>query len=237
MGCWEFDQHTMSRHVVLSKTDPTKKVVANEGFFRSRDGLESWYDVPFGVMVPKRGQASNLLVPVAISVSSVVRRLCPLAHSSTMLACAMCFLFRFVLQPVHSPFTRDAPHLAAALGFPRRMTFAVLLLMRALANLAVAVAVNGNINGPTLHDPACNLRPASYAAGVLFCADREHVHGPGFSCRRCSCASVRCTYNYWRQCWHMPNNTSPGYKRHCGARRAPERLRSILPRSAKARGP
>jgi len=71
MGCWEFDQHTMSRHVVLSKTDPTKKVVANEGFFRSRDGLESWYDVPFGVMVPKRGQASNLLVPVAISVSSV----------------------------------------------------------------------------------------------------------------------------------------------------------------------
>lgn len=36
----------------------------------------NWYDVPFGVMLPKRGQASNLLVPVAISSTSI-------AYSST----------------------------------------------------------------------------------------------------------------------------------------------------------
>lgn len=88
MGCWEFDQHTVSRHVVPDPKDPTRKVVTNEGFFRAAlgsDGLScdhpdadctvgragGWYDVPFGVMVPKRGQASNLLLPVAISTTSV----------------------------------------------------------------------------------------------------------------------------------------------------------------------
>lgn len=86
MGCWEFDQHTMSRRVTTDKKDPTKKVVTNEGFFRNALGADSlscdhpkadcsnsnnWYDVPFGTMAPKRGQASNLLVPVVISATSV----------------------------------------------------------------------------------------------------------------------------------------------------------------------
>lgn len=58
----------------------------NEGYFRAPLGREArscedlgadcsssgnWYDVPFGVMLPKDGQASNLLVPVAISSTSV----------------------------------------------------------------------------------------------------------------------------------------------------------------------
>merc|ERR1712063_88886 len=40
-----------------------------------RDG-RNWYDVPFKIMVPKRGTGSNLLVPVALSASAV-------AYSST----------------------------------------------------------------------------------------------------------------------------------------------------------
>lgn len=90
MGCWSFDQHTVSRHAVPDPKDPSKKVVANEGFFRAGLGtasldcdlpdvdceaideaLGNWYDVPFGTMSPKRGQASNLLVPVVISATSV----------------------------------------------------------------------------------------------------------------------------------------------------------------------
>lgn len=86
MGCWTFDQHTVSRHVVPDPKDPSRKVVTNEGFFRAAlgaDGLScdhpdadcsearTWYDVPFGVMVPKRGQASNLLLQVVISTTSV----------------------------------------------------------------------------------------------------------------------------------------------------------------------
>jgi hypothetical protein len=36
----------------------------------------NWYDVPFAIMVPKRGTGANLLVPVALSASAV-------AYSST----------------------------------------------------------------------------------------------------------------------------------------------------------
>ena len=94
MGCWTFDQHTMSRHVTHSRTDPKRQVLVNEGFFRAALGSEgrscsldgsncnelasvegsgsrNWYDVPYGAITPKRGQASNLLVPVAISATSV----------------------------------------------------------------------------------------------------------------------------------------------------------------------
>lgn len=31
----------------------------------------NWYDVPYKIMVPKRGQGANLLVPVALSASAV----------------------------------------------------------------------------------------------------------------------------------------------------------------------
>lgn len=58
-------------------------VPINEGFFRhvidpsvppwstSDSSQDMWYDVPYGVMTPKTSQASNLLVPVAISASAV----------------------------------------------------------------------------------------------------------------------------------------------------------------------
>ncbi len=62
-------------------------MIRNEGFFRVAVGPGSdgnldpfndhWYDIPFGVMVPRNiSQSNNLLVPVTISVSSV-------AYSST----------------------------------------------------------------------------------------------------------------------------------------------------------
>jgi hypothetical protein len=92
--CLNSDQHTMSRHwvVVPDPKNETRriKVVRNEGFFRAelgRRGLScdhpdaecdsseegfGFYDVPFGVMVPaKASEASNLLIPVCISASSV----------------------------------------------------------------------------------------------------------------------------------------------------------------------
>jgi hypothetical protein len=86
MGCWPFDQHTMSRHGVPDRTNASRLIAMNEGYMRNEisapfrscgapgvlcDGPESWYDVPFGVIVPVRGQASNLLVPVAISSTSI----------------------------------------------------------------------------------------------------------------------------------------------------------------------
>lgn len=113
MGCWEFDQHTESRHAVADPHNASQVVARNEGYFRNDlssphlpcsdpradcSAAGNWYDVPFGVMLPKRGQvrsigsvvfvgacplrpcgrlqASNLLVPVAISSTSV-------AYSST----------------------------------------------------------------------------------------------------------------------------------------------------------
>lgn len=97
MGCWEFDQHTMSRHAVpnphAGSPGAPPFIVRNEGYMRAGItapflpcshadaqcggvGELPWYDVPFGVMLPQRGQASNLLVPVAISSTSI-------AYSST----------------------------------------------------------------------------------------------------------------------------------------------------------
>ena len=135
MGCWTFDQHTVSRHAVPDPKNSKRRITRNEGYMRvplnqalsytagsakgsaqpkaansteaasshtqhqyrhlhhhhhhhhddSEANVEppalswagtNWYDVPFGTMVPRRGQASNLLVPVVISASSV-------AYSST----------------------------------------------------------------------------------------------------------------------------------------------------------
>ncbi len=81
------DQHTVSRNLVYDTAGKATKV-RNEGFFRAHIGSGrrykhelgdnkmrgrfSFYDVPFGVMVPANAsQASNLLVPVCISASSV----------------------------------------------------------------------------------------------------------------------------------------------------------------------
>jgi len=84
MAAWEFDQHTMARYAVPDPNNASRLIAMNEGYMRASlppdaqhpGGEENWYDVPFSVMVPKRGQANNLLVPVAISASSI-------AYSST----------------------------------------------------------------------------------------------------------------------------------------------------------
>lgn len=83
----ESDQHIVSRNLVFDG-EKNEITVRNEGFFRAHLGsgrMNKWksgsdrmrgtfafYDVPFGVMVPiDQQQASNLLVPVCISASSV----------------------------------------------------------------------------------------------------------------------------------------------------------------------
>jgi hypothetical protein len=86
MGCWEFDQHTMSRRAIPDPSNASRLIARNEGYFRNDltaphlscsdpaadcTAEGNWYDVPFAAMLPRRGQASNLLVPVCISASSV----------------------------------------------------------------------------------------------------------------------------------------------------------------------
>lgn len=90
MAVWEFDKHTVNRVAIPTQNPKGPTFVArNEGFFRH--GLdpsvppsvwcgdssgkcaahELWYDVPYEVMCPQRNEMSNLLVPVALSASSV----------------------------------------------------------------------------------------------------------------------------------------------------------------------
>ena len=76
VGCWEFDQHTESRRAVRDPHNATKRVVVNEGYMRQSFHPGNWYDVPFAAMLPRRGEADNLMVSVAISATSV-------AYSST----------------------------------------------------------------------------------------------------------------------------------------------------------
>jgi hypothetical protein len=89
---WELDAHITSRWGVPNPNPGPGKpslVPFNEGFIRhssntsvppgtacgATDGMCSpsdlQFDVPFAVMLPKRSQGSNLLVPVAISASNV----------------------------------------------------------------------------------------------------------------------------------------------------------------------
>lgn len=108
-GDWEFDQHTMARYAVPDPRNASRLIARNEGYFRAdittgercdvgsgvgkdvrcRRGTAGqagqWYDVPFAAMLPQRAQASNLLVPVAISASSV-------AYASTRIEGMFCDL-------------------------------------------------------------------------------------------------------------------------------------------------
>lgn len=85
-ACWELDQHLTTRHALMyPPSGPAIHGAFNEGFFRhaidpavppsdTKSGMrpfELWYDIPYRAMLPKREQASNLLVPVALSASSV----------------------------------------------------------------------------------------------------------------------------------------------------------------------
>ncbi len=74
MGQWEFDQHTVSRRAAQGKDG--KWIVINEGYMRQSFAPGDWYDLPFFIMVPLPEEASNLLVSVAISSTSI-------AYSST----------------------------------------------------------------------------------------------------------------------------------------------------------
>jgi len=88
MGVWELDKHVVSRIAVPDPGNSSRMLAFNEGFFRHQidpavspqawcetdpgcPATALWYDVPLNVTLPKRAEATNLLVPVAISVSSV----------------------------------------------------------------------------------------------------------------------------------------------------------------------
>jgi hypothetical protein len=76
VGDWSFDQHIESRRATRDARNASRWVVVNEGYMRQSFSPGNWYDVPFSVMLPLRGEATNLLVSVAISATSV-------AYSST----------------------------------------------------------------------------------------------------------------------------------------------------------
>ena len=76
VGDWSFDQHTESRRAVRDPKNSSRLIVINEGYMRRSFTPGNWYDLPFSVMLPQRGEADNLLVSVAISATSV-------AYSST----------------------------------------------------------------------------------------------------------------------------------------------------------
>ena len=73
VGDWSLDEHMTGKYAV-----PDGKgghVVTLEGNFwpsiPSNTSGGNWYDVPYRIMVPKRGTGTNLLVPVALSASAV----------------------------------------------------------------------------------------------------------------------------------------------------------------------
>lgn len=68
-GNWWLDKHMTGKYAV--PTNDGRFTVQLEGDFpHSGAAIPPAYDVPFKVMLPKRGSASNLLVPVCMSVSS-----------------------------------------------------------------------------------------------------------------------------------------------------------------------
>ena len=77
VGDWSLDEHMTGKYAMPVAGQPGKYEVVLEGnFWPSLPNNTNWYDVPYGVIVPKRGTGLNLLVPVAISASAV-------AYSST----------------------------------------------------------------------------------------------------------------------------------------------------------
>lgn len=77
VGDWSLDEHMTGKYAV--PVGGGKFEVTLEGnFWPSTDPVKrnNWYDVPYKIMLPKRGVGANLLVPVALSASAV-------AYSST----------------------------------------------------------------------------------------------------------------------------------------------------------
>lgn len=72
VGDWSFDEHMTGKYAVPVPGKPGKFEVMLEGnFWPSIANGSNWYDVPYGVITPKRGTGANLLVPVAFSASAV----------------------------------------------------------------------------------------------------------------------------------------------------------------------
>jgi FAD dependent oxidoreductase/PrcB C-terminal len=63
MGSYTIDSHNVQRYVTQDGS------VQNEGDIGV--GLDAPYEIAYGAIVPKRGQADNLLVPVAVSASHI----------------------------------------------------------------------------------------------------------------------------------------------------------------------
>jgi len=77
VGDWSLDEHMTGKYAVPVDGQPGKFEVTLEGnFWPNLANNSNWYDVPYKIMVPKRGTGTNLLVPVALSASAV-------AYSST----------------------------------------------------------------------------------------------------------------------------------------------------------
>ena len=75
VGDWSFDEHMVGKYAVPDASG--KMIVTLEGnFWPNLPNGSNWYDVPYAIMLPKRGTGANLLVPVALSASAV-------AYSST----------------------------------------------------------------------------------------------------------------------------------------------------------
>ena len=70
VGDWSFDEHMTGKYAV-PVGDGTYEVTLEGNFWPNLPNNTNWYDVPFSVMVPKRGTGANLLVPVALSASAV----------------------------------------------------------------------------------------------------------------------------------------------------------------------
>eukprot|EP00656_Telonema_subtile_P054944 TRINITY_DN8337_c0_g1_i1.p1 TRINITY_DN8337_c0_g1~~TRINITY_DN8337_c0_g1_i1.p1 ORF type:complete len:566 (-),score=115.80 TRINITY_DN8337_c0_g1_i1:77-1774(-) len=75
VGDWSFDEHMTGKYAV--PVGAGRYEVQLEGnFWPAVANGSNWYDVPFKIMLPKRGTGGNLLVPVCLSASAV-------AYSST----------------------------------------------------------------------------------------------------------------------------------------------------------
>jgi len=63
MGSYGIDSHNVQRYLTSARS------VQNEGDLGV--ALQGPYEIAYGALVPKRGQADNLLVPVCVSSSHV----------------------------------------------------------------------------------------------------------------------------------------------------------------------
>ena len=72
-GNWWLDQHMTGKYAVPVPGQEGKFTVQLEGNFPhgAKGAAPPPYDVPYRLMLPKRGTGTNLLIPVAMSVSNV----------------------------------------------------------------------------------------------------------------------------------------------------------------------